>query len=153
MIVARVVDFPEPVGPVTRIRPRGFSAMLATTALLMRNPKDFDQPELVQAFFSRPAQAQATALKTAEAAEFQARQVRQKPEIARIEAITTRQEEVQIQVTGQLIRSGMVQDAPFTEVVQFTLKLVLTPNPDLLRKARQPTLVTQFSLHYEPPRS
>lgn len=128
-------------------------AMLATTALLLRNPKDFDQPELVQAIFSRPAQAQALALKTAEASEFQARQVRQKPEIARIEAITTRQEEVQVQVTGQLIRNGVVEDAPFTDVVRFTLKLVLVPNPDLLRNARQPTVVTDFALHYEAPRS
>ena len=31
IIVASVVDLPEPVGPVTRIRPRGFSARSATT--------------------------------------------------------------------------------------------------------------------------
>src|SRR5687768_12933714 len=30
-IAARVVDFPEPVGPVTSTRPRGFSAIFATT--------------------------------------------------------------------------------------------------------------------------
>ena len=31
IIAASVVDLPEPVGPVTRIRPRGLSASLATT--------------------------------------------------------------------------------------------------------------------------
>ncbi len=31
MIDASVVDFPEPVGPVTRISPRGFFASSATT--------------------------------------------------------------------------------------------------------------------------
>jgi len=128
-------------------------AMLATTALLLRNPRDFDQPEILQALFSRSAQSQAAALKTAEGAEFAARQVRQKPEISRIEAIATRQAEVQIQVTGQLVRTGMVHDAPFTELVHFTLRLVLVPNPDLLRNRRQPTVVTQFSLKYESPAS
>jgi hypothetical protein len=128
-------------------------AMLATTALLLRNPRDFDQPELLQALFSRSAQTQATALKAVEAGEFTARQVRQKPEISRIEAIATRQAEVQIQVTGQLVRNGMLHDAPFTELMRFTLRLVLTPNPDLLRNRHQPTVVTQFSLKYEPPPS
>lgn len=128
-------------------------ATLATLALLLRNPRDFDLPELLQALFSRTALNQASALKTAEAGEFAARQIRQKPEITRIEAITTRQQEVQIQVTGQLVRNGLVQDAPFTELVRFTLRLVLVPNPDLLRNRRQPTIVNQFSLKYETPHS
>ena len=125
-------------------------AMMATTALLLRNPRDFDLPELLQSLFSRKALTQAAAIRTAEAAEFTARQIRQVPEISKIEAISTRQAEVQIQVTGQLVRTGMVGDAPFTELVRFTLRLVLSPNPDLLRKRGQPTLVTQFSLKYEP---
>jgi hypothetical protein len=126
-------------------------ATLATTALLLRNPRDFDQPEILQALFSRGAQAQATALKAIDAAEFAARQIRQKPEITRIEAIPTRQAEIQIQVTGQLVRTGMVRDAPFTELQRFTLRLLLVPNPDLLRNRRQPAIVTQFGLKYEPP--
>jgi hypothetical protein len=128
-------------------------ALLATTALLLRNPKDFDQPEFLQALYSRGALAQATALKAAEAPEFQERQIQQKPQIARIDAIVTRQEEVQVQVTGQLTRWGIVQQAPYTEAVPFTLRLVLKANPDLLRMRRQPTVVTQFTLRYETPRS
>jgi hypothetical protein len=128
-------------------------AMLATTALLLRNPKDLDQPEVIQTLFSQPAQAQATALKTAESAEFVARQIRQKPEVARIEAIATRQDEVQIEVTGQLVRTGLIKDAAFTEALRFTLRLVLKPNPDLLRNQRQPTLVAQFTLRYAPART
>lgn len=122
----------------------------ATMALLLRNPRDFDLPELLQSLFSRKALTQATAIRTAEAAEFTARQISQVPEIGKIEAISTRQAEVQIEVTGQLVRTGIVAEAPFTELVRFTLRLVLAPNPDLLRKRGQPTLVTQFSLKYEP---
>ena len=128
-------------------------AMMATTALLLRNPRDFDLPELLQSLFSRKALIQAAAIRTSEAGEFAARQIRQVPEVTKIEAISTRQAEVQIQVTGQLVRTGMVAEAPFTELVRFTLRLVLTPNPDLLRNRRQPSTITQFSLKYETPTS
>jgi hypothetical protein len=126
-------------------------SLLATTALLLRNPKDFDQPEILQALFSPVALAQARAWKAAEASEFEARQIQQKPQITRIECIATRQEEVQVQVTGQLARWGVVQQAPFSDAVQFKLRLVLKPNPDLIRNRRQPVVVTQFALHYEKP--
>jgi len=126
-------------------------SMLATTALLLRNPKDFDQPEILHALFSRSALAQASNLKATEASEFQDRRIEQKPQISRIDAINTRQDEIQVTVTGQLVRWGMVQDAPFTEVLPFTLRLILRPNPDLLRNHHHPTIVTQFALRYEPP--
>ena len=126
-------------------------SQLATTALLLRNPKDFDQPEILQALCSPAALAQARALKAAEAGEFEARQMQQKPQITRIEAIATRQEEVQVQVTGQLARWGLVEQAPFSDAVPFSLRLVLKPNPDLARNRRQPIVVTQFTLKYEKP--
>ena len=124
-------------------------SMLATSALLLRNPKDFDQPEMLQALFSRSALAQASALKAVEAREFSERQIEQKPQITRIDAIVTRQEEIQITVKGKVTRWGVVQQAPFTEVIPFTLGLLLKPNPDLLRNRRQPTVVTHFNLNYE----
>ncbi len=126
-------------------------ALLAATALLLRNPKDFDQPEILQALFSPTALAQARALKAAEAHEFEDRQMQQKPQITRIEAIQTRQEEVQIQVSGQLARWGVGEQAAFSDAVTFSLRLVLKPNLDLLRNRRQPVVVTQFTLHYEKP--
>jgi hypothetical protein len=128
-------------------------ALLAATALLLRNPKDFDQPEILQAILSSGALAQAKALKAAEAQEFEDRQMQQKPLISRIEAIDTRQQEVQVQATGQLARWGVVQQASFSDSVPFNLRLVLRPNPDLLRNRRQPTVVSQFTLRYEKPGS
>jgi hypothetical protein len=126
-------------------------SLLAATALLLRNPKDFDQPEILQALLSPGALAQAKAMKAAEAAEFEARQMQQKPQITRIEAIATRQEEVQVEVTGQLARWGLVEQASFSDAVPFSLRLVLKPNPDLARNRRQPVVVTQFTLKYEKP--
>ena len=126
-------------------------SLLAATALLLRNPKDFDQLEILQSFCSPTAWTQARALKAAEAGEFEARQMQQKPIITRIEAISTRQSEVQVQVTGQLARWGLVQKASFSEAVPFTLRLVFKANPDLLRNRRQPLVLTQFTLHYDTP--
>ncbi len=54
-------------------------------------------------------------------------------------------------VTGQLARWGLVEQAAFSDAVPFSLRLVLQPNPDLLRNRRQPVVVTKFTLHYEKP--
>jgi hypothetical protein len=126
-------------------------ALLATTALLLRNPQDFDQPEILQALFGRVALSLAVQLKGAEGREFLERQIHQKPQVARITAVETREDQVQLRVTGELARSGVFEQAPFTEVIPFTLRLTLRPNPDLLRNRRQPTLVTDFALLYEHP--
>jgi len=128
-------------------------ALLATTALLLRNPEDFDQPEVLQALFARNALAQAIQLKSTEAAEFQERRLQQKPQVARINAIETREERAHIEVIGELLRTGLYKQTVFTEVIPFKLRLMFRPNPDLLRKRRQPTLVTEFELSYEDPHS
>lgn len=126
-------------------------ALLATTALLLRNPAGFDQPEVLEALFGRNALAQATHLRGLEGTEFQERQLHQKPQVARINAIETRDDRAQIEVTGTLLRTGLYQKTPFAEVLPFRLRLTFRPNPDLLRNRRQPTLVTEFELAYEPP--
>lgn len=127
-------------------------ALQATTALLNRHPKDFDQPEALKSLFSRRALAQAAELKTAEAQEFEGRQMEQKSHVTRVDAIGTRQGDVQVQVTGELARWGVIQEAPFVDSVPFILRLDLQYNPDLLSNRRQPTLVKQFTLTYEAPR-
>ena len=46
--------------------------------------------------------------------EFRAKQLHQKAEIARIDILATRDNEVLAAVTGQIIRSGIFQDKAFT---------------------------------------
>jgi len=126
-------------------------ALLAANALLLRNPENFDQPEVIEAMFGSHAIAQAIQLKRIEAAEFHDRRLQQKPQVARIDAIDSRDDRAQVEVVGQLLRTGLPQKAPFTEVIPFKLRLTFQPNPDLLRSRRQPTVVTQFHLSYEKP--
>ncbi|MCP5523230.1 MAG: hypothetical protein H7A46_16975 [Verrucomicrobiales bacterium] len=128
-------------------------SLLAANALLLRNPDGYDQPEVLDAMFGRQAIAQALQLKNLEAAEFHDRHIQQKPQVHRINAIETRDDRVQIEVTGQLLRTGLYRNSPFTEVLPFRLRLTFRPNPDLLKSRRQPTIVTEFTLAYDNPSS
>lgn len=124
-------------------------SLLATTALLLRNPGDFDLPELTTALFTPGALQQARTLVAAEAAEFQQKLIHQQPSVTRLEALEIRPNGVHVQASGQLVRKGTFQQQGFVEPVPFVLDLVLKPNPDLLRNRRQPTVVSEFSLRYE----
>ena len=117
---------------------------LATIALLQRNPKDFDQTEILTPMFLKSAHEKAQAIRSSEDAEFKAKQVHQKPEIARIDVLETRSDAVLTQVNGQLIRSGIFQDKAFTESLPFTLKLKLQRNPNMVENGRFPTAIKDF---------
>jgi len=117
---------------------------LAAIALLQRNPKDFDQGEMLKQMFLKSAHEKAQALRSSEDAEFKAKQVHQKPEIARIDVLETRSDAVLTQVNGQLIRSGIFQDKAFTESLPFTLKLKLQRNPNMVENGRFPTAIKDF---------
>ena len=122
-------------------------AELATLALLQRNPHDFDHPEILKQMFLRAAFDKALDTRSRDSAEFRAKQLHQKPEIARVEILSTREDSVLAHVTGQLIRSGIFQDKAFTEGLAFTLKLQLVRNPNMAANGRFPTAVAEF--HYE----
>jgi hypothetical protein len=124
-------------------------ALLATSALLLRQPNDFDLPELLQTLFAPRSHNEAMTLKSREHPEFQLKQIHQKPLVSRVEALEVRPNAVRLQVSGQLLRTGSFQGQPMTEVIPFVLDLVLQHNLDLLRNRRQPTVVNEFSLRYE----
>lgn len=125
-------------------------ALLASSALLSRNPHGFDQPEVLEALFSKSALEAARKVNEAEGREFAENQIQQKPQIGHIAAISTHGNQVQVQVTGEVARWGFVQQAPFSDSLPFTLDLVLRFNPDLLRQRHQPLIVDHFTLTYAP---
>ncbi len=123
---------------------------LAAVAFLERNPKGFDHPELLKQMFLKAAQAKAQAEWSAEEPEFKAKQLHQKAEIAKIDLLETRNDAVLIQVSGQLIRTGIFQERAFSEALPFTLKLKMLRNPNMLENGRFPTAIQDFK--YEPTR-
>jgi hypothetical protein len=119
-------------------------AELATMAFLERNPKDFDNPDLLKLLFLKPALGKAQDERIQESVEFRAKQLHQKAEIARIDILATRDNEVLASITGQIIRSGIFQDKAFTEAFPFTLRLRLIRNPNMALNGRFPTAVGDF---------
>ena len=119
-------------------------AELATTAFLERNPKDFDHLDLLRQMFLKGALQKAQDQRTREAVEFRAKQLHQKPEIGRIDILATRENEVLVTVSGQVIRTGIFQDKAFTEAFNFKLSLRLLRNPNMALNGRFPTAVGDF---------
>ncbi len=117
---------------------------LATMAFLERNPKDFDNADLLKLLFLKSALGKAQDERLKEAVEFRAKQLHQKAEIGRIDILATRDNEVLAAVTGQIIRSGIFQDKAFTEAFPFTLRLRLIRNPNMALNGRFPTAVGDF---------
>jgi len=117
---------------------------LAATAFLERNPKGFDNEDLLKQMFLKPAYQKATAYQYAEEPEFKSKQLHQKVEVSAINILNTREDYVLTQVTGQLIRDGVFQDKPFTEAVPFKLSLKLQRNPNMVQNGRFPTAVNDF---------
>jgi len=117
---------------------------LAAIAFLERNPKSFDNEDLLAQMFLKPALAKAKAQRQSEADEFKAKELHQKAEIARIDILQTRADAVLTQITGQLIRSGIFDGKAFSEAVPFRLTLKLLRNPNMIANGRFPTAVSDF---------
>ena len=78
-------------------------AELATSAFLERNPKEFDNPDLLKLLFLKSAFAKAQDERISEAVEFRAKQLHQKVEIGRIDILATRENEVLAAVSRQKV--------------------------------------------------
>ena len=109
-----------------------------------RNPKEFDHLDLLKQVFLKAALAKAQDQRSREAVEFRSKQLHQKPEIARIDILATRENEVLATVTGQVIRTGVFQEKAFTEAFNFKLSLRLIRNPNMASNGRFPTAVGDF---------
>ena len=119
-------------------------ATLATLAFLERNPKDFDHVDLLKQVFLKQAFAKAQEQRQKEIAEFRSKQLHQKAEISKIEILGTRDNEVLVHVTGQLVRTGIFQEKAFTEGFPFSLRLKFLRNPNMAMNGRFPTAVADF---------
>lgn len=116
----------------------------ATLALLQRNPRDFDYPDVLQKLYLADAFAKAKADRDAAKAEFEAKNIHQKPEVFKIDILRTREDRVLVKVEGQLIRTGVFENQTFTESPKFTLNLTLARNPNMLANKRYPLGVWSY---------
>lgn len=94
--------------------------------------------------FRKEALEKAQEHRTREAVEFRAKQLHQKPEIAKIDILATRENEVLVAVYGQVIRTGIFQEKVFNEAFNFKLSLRFIRNPNMATNGRFSTAVGDF---------
>lgn len=119
-------------------------ALWATLALLERNPRDFDYPDMLQKLFLADAFNRAQGERDKTRPEFELKSIHQKPEVFKIDILRTREDRVLVKVEGQLIRTGVFENQSFTESPKFTLNLTLVRNPDMLANKRYPLGVWSY---------
>jgi hypothetical protein len=119
-------------------------ALWATLALLERNPRDFDYPDMLQKLFLADAFTRAQGERDKARPEFELKSIHQKPEVFKIDILRTREDRVLVKVEGQLIRTGVFENQSFTESPKFTLNLTLVRNPDMLSNKRYPLGVWSY---------
>ena len=118
--------------------------LLACVALLEKNPNGFDYPELLAKMYLPDALNQAKALQSQQADELKAKQIHQTVEVFRLDVLQTRNDQVLVEVTGQLIRVGLFNGEPFTEASKFRAQFTLLRNPNLTVNGRFPLAVWKF---------
>jgi hypothetical protein len=138
--VAPLLDFED----ATKLQTS--QTLLACLALLEKNPSGFDYPDLLEKMYLPDALAQAKAMQTQQADELKAKQIHQKVEVQRLDVLQTRNDEVLVEATGQLIRLGLFNEAPFTESVKFHARFTLLRNPSLTTNGRFPLAVWKFEI-------
>ena len=121
-----------------------------TLAFFNRNPADFDQPERIPLLFLPEAARQARADCEQDAADRRARQLRQKPEITRLEYLDASNQRILFTVQGQLVQAGVFHGQPLVSAVPFQLDLELVPNPNLALHAAFPLVVQRFRYETHP---
>jgi hypothetical protein len=132
-----------------------YHARLATLALLQSNPNGPDFPELIDRLFLAGARKQVRNAFAASEDLYKSKQLRQKPEIAEIKILHGSGKvgglpAVDVQVSGQLIRSGISNGMSFAEPVNFTIRYALVRNPDLLNNNLFPLAVGTYRYQEQP---
>lgn len=119
---------------------------LACKALFERNPDGLDNPELFKLLFLPGAAEVAQAAINHTKPEFQAKSLHQKVELGEPEVLSTRNNAFYTSVVVQLIRVGIYQGQPITEVLRYRANFKFVLNPDLTRNGRFPTAVAAFQV-------
>lgn len=119
-------------------------ALWAALAYFQRNPKGWDYPDMLQKLFLADAYAKANADREKSQAEFDAKQIHQKPEVFKLDILRTREDRVLVKVDGQLVRAGMFENQVFAESPKFTLTITFARNPNMLANKRYPLGVWSY---------
>ena len=130
-------------------------AMLATQALLQRNPTGFDMPEMVGNLFARAGKTKADEELKLALPSLGKKSMHQKVEIESVNVTSvSKRADIQIyyiQVKGQIIRDGNIGGARVREVDQFAVLYEMWRNPRLTENGRYPLVVADYKYEFITP--
>ena len=119
-------------------------AVDAAHALLMRGPKGFDRPDEVKRMFTTHILPKAQEQEQRQNPEFEAKQLHQKVEIFQVRSVAD-QDRAIVDLTGQLIRTGVFNGRAVSEAKDVQLQFTLVRNPNMLANRRYPLGVWEFT--------
>lgn len=124
------------------------AAQDAAYAMLMRGPAQVDRPSQLELWFTKKGRDKVETLVESESAEFLAKQFHQKVNIEETGSIATGDGQFTAKVTGQLIRTGLLNGRVHVETRLFELQLRMVRNPDMLTNKRYPFAAWDFDIQY-----
>jgi hypothetical protein len=126
-----------------------YHARMAIFAVCQKNPNGYTFPELVSRLFTEPCRKKLQEKWEIDKPQFEAHQIRQSPEIAKIEIVSTGNrggyDSVTVNVTGQIVRTGVSAGVAFSDPRMFSAQFVFVRNPDMLANSLMPEVVDTFT--------
>jgi hypothetical protein len=124
------------------------AAQDAAYAMLMRGPVQLDRPTQTDLWFTKSGREKVETLVKSETPEFDTKQFHQKATIEETGSIATGDGQFTAKVSGQLIRTGVLNGRVHVETKLFELQLQMVRNPDMLTNKRYPFAAWNFDLQY-----
>lgn len=117
---------------------------MAAECLYNRNPKGSDAAERMRLLFFAKAWDKGKALIAKEERLFLEENIHQKIELGPTLIVQTTQDQVVTSVTGQVIRTGVLNRVPYTDVFKAEINFRLVLNKDMRSNGRYPVVVYDF---------
>lgn len=123
-------------------------ALLATDAILRRNPNGLAMPEIADFILLSTAHEKLRSEVQSVIEDYRVRQLRQIPEVEVIQALRSQGGNRIMRVSGKLIRTGNFQGMAIFEPWGFDMVIGIRPNPNLMEGDEYPFVVVDYKIRY-----
>ena len=134
---------------------QGYESKLAALCIFQRNPKGSDFSELIEKLFTDPAKSKIKLYLQGGDQDFAQKQMHQEVVVQTCDIISTDTEQGfekwVVEVKGELLKQGRINDLSFQEHSKFDLKLVFLRNDDMLNNGKLPLVVYDVEIHESSP--
>lgn len=122
-------------------------ALTATQVIFQRSPVGLDLLELMPHLFSEPAIKKLQDEIGEKLGELKVKNLHQKPEISKITSLAEKDDIRILQVTGNLVGSGVFEGIPLLEAHEFKVTFAIKPNKNLSENKLYPFIIADFKIN------